>query len=86
MFTFLVGSLLLLFSLLVWRKGKHNGGHFDDFMDVRHVDGDHLPENIAGISDDIIIVGAGVAGSALAYTLAKVTNIFSNMLCVYVCV
>ena len=38
--------------------------------------GKYWPENTAGKGADIIIVGAGVVGSSLAYALGKVT-IFS---------
>lgn len=86
MFTFLVASFLFLFSLLLWRKEKHGGGGGDgvDSMDVGEVNGEKWSENVVGRNDDIIIVGAGVAGSALAYTLGKVTNIFLfYVVCLY---
>ncbi|PKA58795.1 squalene monooxygenase [Apostasia shenzhenica] len=36
---------------------------------------------LAGDGADIIVVGAGVAGSALAYTLGKVRNVFGDQIC-----
>nr|QIW91914.1 squalene epoxidase [Panax japonicus] len=63
-FAFLFGFLLLL--NFKRKREKNNSTEFgtDDS------NGYYTPENIAG-STDVIIVGAGVAGSALAYTLAK---------------
>ena len=74
-FSFLVGPLVLILSLLLWRREKHGGGDVNDPVDVNQVTGDEWSEKVAGSADDIIIVGAGVAGSALAYTLGKVTKI-----------
>lgn len=71
-FSFLVGPLVLILSFLLWRREKHGVG---DVNDVNQVTGDEWSEKVAGSADDIIIVGAGVAGSALAYTLGKVTKI-----------
>ncbi|KAL1831854.1 hypothetical protein ACET3Z_001505 [Daucus carota] len=70
-FSFLVGPLVLILSLLLWRREKHGGGDVNDPVDVNQVTGDEWSEKVAGSADDIIIVGAGVAGSALAYTLGK---------------
>nr|AMT75534.1 squalene epoxidase [Panax sokpayensis] len=63
-FAFLFGFLLLL--NFKRKREKNNSTEFgtDDS------NGYYTPGNIAG-STDVIIVGAGVAGSALAYTLAK---------------
>nr|O48651.1 RecName: Full=Squalene monooxygenase SE1; AltName: Full=Squalene epoxidase 1; Short=PgSQE1; Short=SE; Short=SE1; Short=gse [Panax ginseng]BAA24448.1 squalene epoxidase [Panax ginseng] len=63
-FAFLFGFLLLL--NFKRKREKNNSTEFgtDDS------NGYYTPENIAG-STDVIIVGAGVAGSALAYTLAN---------------
>nr|AIK21785.1 squalene epoxidase [Panax notoginseng] len=63
-FAFLFGFLLLL--NFKRKREKNNSTEFG----TDHSNGYYIPENIAG-STDVIIVGAGVAGSALAYTLAK---------------
>nr|ADC32655.1 squalene epoxidase [Aralia elata] len=65
-FAFLFG-FLLLFNFKRKRE-KTNGANSTEFGTDNN--GYYRPENIAG-STDVIIVGAGVAGSALAYTLAK---------------
>jgi squalene monooxygenase len=47
------------------------------------VDGKPAPEAGCAVGDggtDVIIVGAGVAGSALAYTLGKVVSLVSSSL------
>nr|AEJ79818.1 squalene epoxidase [Eleutherococcus senticosus]AEJ79819.1 squalene epoxidase [Eleutherococcus senticosus] len=71
-FAFLFG-FLLLFNFK--RKREKNGANSTDFgtdsvINTSSENGYNSPEHIAG-STDVIIVGAGVAGSALAYTLAK---------------
>nr|AFV92748.1 squalene epoxidase 2 [Panax notoginseng] len=78
--TFLFGFVLYLFTLRRRRRRREKKGGAG-FMEIingtykmtssSEVNGHCTPEDIAGSSDDVIIVGAGVAGSALAYTLAK---------------
>lgn len=55
--------------------GGSNGRRRDSLKNIATTNGDCKSSSSDG---DIIIVGAGVAGSALAYTLAKVMIHFSN--------
>nr|AXU98301.1 squalene epoxidase [Centella asiatica] len=66
--TFLFGIVAIFVYLRLVREKKSGGGSMENIKTSSH---HHTPENIAGGDYDVIIVGAGVAGSALACTLAR---------------
>lgn len=79
-------GFVLLYNLR--RKMKKNEGsklvHKDQCIKTSN-DGIHLPAVDVGRTD-VIIVGAGVAGAALAYTLGKVRKyilIFRNFISIF---
>lgn len=83
---FLVGAIASLFSFalffLLGKKQKSN--NISKLVQIQRNesaktvhDGECKPEMVG--SPDIIIVGAGVAGSALACTLGKVISLLLNL-------
>lgn len=78
--TVLVSLFGFAFPFLLWsnnnRKKKDCGDQFK--IQTNSVNGSDIvecsPEH--GSIDDVIIVGAGVAGAALAHTLGKVNSFF----------
>ncbi|KAK9213275.1 hypothetical protein WN943_002662 [Citrus x changshan-huyou] len=76
--TFFATSLIGLLLLIILRpnkmkklpKSRKNYNKMENDVVLTSVDNEHsLPENVSG--PDVIIVGAGVAGAALAHTLGK---------------
>ncbi|XP_068654909.1 squalene epoxidase 3-like [Aristolochia californica] len=55
---------------LRWRK-KNGGGHVGNSAGIRTGGADVVGNVLQGGGTDVIVVGAGVAGAALAYTLGK---------------
>lgn len=76
--TFLLGSLLGLLFYSVLRQGKGNGKKGNEGLKGARGEIGSLRESDSNSGPaDIIIVGAGVAGSALAHTLGKVRGLHS---------
>lgn len=81
---FVIG--FLVFYAIFRKREKINGTAFMENLGVHHNDNNnnltrsssesngHCSPGTASRNTDVIVVGAGVAGSALAYTLAKVTH------------
>lgn len=76
--TFLLGSILGLLLYIALRQGKDNGKKGKERSnDTSREIGRQRESGFGSGPADVIIVGAGVAGSALAHTLGKVRGVDS---------